>query len=328
MYYLVVYDPMQDPFRKTHQDTLRSSFRPNPVDVVFLQTLRKLSKRVFSWRRHRISARVERIFIKVFCELMTYFKPVGSICCSNILQCTLSMGDLQILTGLSILISGYAQMSKDLSSYHWMVIVDLAWFSSLTHLACLTVLRNFFYSHPLQRAGRLFFMGVLAILLIVGLSWTGNYTWVSLNYSMSSRQFPEYPLSLHSTDRVMAVTYPATCRSFPDPVEDTLNWSYLSMLLSIVLIALGFLGRIVKLYRILSVGLCARLRFWAIFRVRNCLQWGFSRCCLNTSPRSLRRTLVYRPLLAVFVTVELGLDWWSSFLLEVGHPSLRLLTTI
>ena len=231
------------------------------------------------------------------------------------------MGDLQILTGLSILISGYAQMSKDLSSYHWMVIVDLAWFSSLTHLACLTVLRNFFYNHPLQRTGRLFFMGVLAILMIVGLSWTGNYTWVSFNYSINSSHFQKYPLSLQYTDNVMAVTYPATCRSFPGPVGETTNWSYLSMLLSIVLIALGFLGRIVKLYRILSIGLCARLRFWARFPVQNCLRWGFSRCCLNKSPRSLRRTLVYRPLLAIFVTVELGLDWWSSFLLEVSHSN-------
>ncbi|PLN85645.1 hypothetical protein BDW42DRAFT_160284 [Aspergillus taichungensis] len=295
MYFLMVYDPMQDPFKETDQDTLRSSFRPNPVDVVFLRGLRDTSKRVFRWRHHRFSARMERIFIK----------------------CTLSMGDLQILTGLSILISGYVQMSKDLSSYHWMVIVNLAWFSSLTHLACLTVIRNFLYNHPLQRTVRLFFMGILAILLIVGLSFTGNYTWVSFDF-WDFEDLWSSPSSPFET-KMMAITYPATCRSTTSPVEYTPNWPYLSMLLSIILIVMGFLGRVIKLYKILSVGLCSRLRSWASVRILHCLRWTFSRFCLNRSSRSLRRTLVYRPLLAVFVTVELGLDWWSSFLLEVGY---------
>lgn len=67
VYYLVVYDPLQDPFRKTHQHTPRASFRPNPVDVVFLRLLRDTSKRIFRWRSRRISARLERILVKVVC---------------------------------------------------------------------------------------------------------------------------------------------------------------------------------------------------------------------------------------------------------------------
>lgn len=58
------------------------------------------------------------------------------------------MSDLQILTGISILISGYAQLECGLSCYHWQVLVYLAWFSSLTHLSCLTLLRNYLCQSP------------------------------------------------------------------------------------------------------------------------------------------------------------------------------------
>ncbi|PKY00455.1 hypothetical protein P168DRAFT_275695 [Aspergillus campestris IBT 28561] len=308
VYFLVVYDPLQDPFREEHQHTPPSVFRPNPVDVAFLRLVRLITKRIFRWRGRRISARIERIFTK----------------------CILSMSDLQILTGLSILISGFVQLSKGLSAYHWMVIVDLAWFSSLTHLACLTLLRNFLYHRPVQRAARLFLMGVLAILLVVGLSFTGSYTWLSF--------YDEPPLSdpvvySNSPDytRVMALAYPALCQLTSNPAdhpghnlsgEYNLSWEYSSMLFSIILIVLGFLGRIFKLYKFLSVDICARPRLLASVQMRRCLRCVFSSCCLNKPSGSLRRTILYRPLLTISLVVEIGVDWWSSLLLEVSHSNM------
>lgn len=253
---------------------------------------------------------------------MVHFKLVRWIWCSNIVQCAMAMGDLQILTGLSILVSGYIQLSNGLSSYHWMVIIDLAWFSCLTHLACLTLLRNFLYNHPLQRTVRLFFMGVLAILLVVGLSFTSRYTWVSFDYYTSLTEFMAGPPFSSYPDPV-AITYHATCQ-IPNTTKDP-DWQYLSTVFSIVLIAMGLLSRVIKLYRFISVGVCARLRSWVSTRIRRYLRWVFSRCCFNKSPRSLSRTLIYRPLLAVFVVAELGLDWWSSFLLEVRRSRVHFL---
>lgn len=247
---------------------------------------------------------------------------------SNVVQCTLAIGDLQILTGLSILISGYIQLSKDLSAYHWMVIVDLAWFSSLTHLACLTLLRNFFFNHPLQRMARLSFMGVLAILLVVGLSFTGHYAWLSLNYDNLSFEISVVLSGYPTYTDLTTIAYPATCRSIPNPIRHPTTWVYSSMVVSIVLIAFGFLGRVIKLHEFLSVSLCARLRSWASIPMRRFLRYAFSRCCLDRSPTSLRRTLVYRPLLTVFIVAELCLDWWSSFLLEASHSNVDFLIII
>jgi hypothetical protein len=70
------------------------------------------------------------------------------------------MSDLQIVTGFSILISGHVQLESGLAAYQWQFIVELAWFSCLTHLACLTLLRNHLSRHTSERLWRLFAMGV------------------------------------------------------------------------------------------------------------------------------------------------------------------------
>src|ERR1700753_3176257 len=87
------------------------------------------------------------------------------------------MSDIQILTGLSILISGYLQLPRGLSCYHWQVIVYLAWFSSLTHLSCLTFLRSHLYNRPRQRAKRLGAMIIILIMIMLALIPTGSYGW-------------------------------------------------------------------------------------------------------------------------------------------------------
>src|SRR5262245_30221215 len=85
------------------------------------------------------------------------------------------MSDIQIWTGLSILISGFSQLSCGISSYHWLLLVCLAWFSSLTQLACLTMLRNYLYNRPAERIWRLCAMGVFAVLLIVAYIPAGHF---------------------------------------------------------------------------------------------------------------------------------------------------------
>ena len=87
------------------------------------------------------------------------------------------MSDTQLVTGFSILISGFVQLRQGLQSYHWLAIVDLAWFSSITHLACLTFLRSHLRNHSLERTLRVMAMASLAIMLIVALSFTSTYWW-------------------------------------------------------------------------------------------------------------------------------------------------------
>lgn len=219
------------------------------------------------------------------------------------LQCILAMSDLQIITGISILISGFIQLHQGLSSYHWTVIVDLAWFSSLTHMACLTLLKNYLYNHPLQRAWRLLSMAGLAILLVIAISFTGSYKWpYSIGYFIS-------------VEDSRTITIPAICQTRPTSRSGMPYWS---MVFSIVMIIFGFMTRIIKLHRTISVNVIGTAGDWLSSQLLCLLRRVFIWCSANSSHKSLKRTLVYRPLLAIFLEVRLILDGWSSMSLEVS----------
>lgn len=42
--------------------------------------------------------------------------------------------DTQAITGIAILSAGYSQLSCGISIYHWQVVANLAWFSSVAHI--------------------------------------------------------------------------------------------------------------------------------------------------------------------------------------------------
>ena len=85
----------------------------------------------------------------------------------------LALGDSQVVTGISILVSGYLQLICGLQYYHWIVVVDLAYFSSITHLTTLTCLRSYLQKRPAIRTWRLICMGITAVMLSVALGSTG-----------------------------------------------------------------------------------------------------------------------------------------------------------
>ena len=212
------------------------------------------------------------------------------------------MSDLQIVTGVSILISGFVQLKCGLSTYYWLVIVYLAWFSSLTHLSCLTLVRHHLYSRGSEREWRLLAMGVLATLLVVGLGFTGNYSWAF----DEDRVYEWYP----------PMNKYAACHLRVSPTTDM---AFISMIISVFLIVVGFASRVVKLHRSLSVGVIGRSRDFLSSHARRGLRFVFKWCSVG-SPRNLKRTLCYYPLLAAFLELRLLLDFWSSMLLEVDYP--------
>lgn len=90
-------------------------------------------------------------------------------------RAVLSSSDLQIFAGLAILTSGYIQLGcRGLVVYHWQIVVDLAFFSSITHLTTLTCLRIYFQTRDILRLVRLIFMCILAIMLGCTL-WSTGY---------------------------------------------------------------------------------------------------------------------------------------------------------
>lgn len=96
------------------------------------------------------------------------------------------MCDIPLLTGIGILLSGYISLSCFISAYHWQLVVYLAWFSHLTHIACLTALRRYFHYHPLKRNLRLFFMTMLWSGLILAMVPTVFFNWITIGERTAS----------------------------------------------------------------------------------------------------------------------------------------------
>ncbi|KAH6856228.1 hypothetical protein B0I37DRAFT_71750 [Chaetomium sp. MPI-CAGE-AT-0009] len=143
---------------------------PNHIDQLVLRTSAWFGQKLFGWFKNTklgiwLSERPrwEHAFTKVL----------------------LGMCDVQLLTGIGILFSGYISMPCFISAYHWQLVVYLAWFSNLTHIACLTALRSYLHQHQLERNWRLFFMTVLWAGLIPAMVPTAFFNWSRLEPTSS-----------------------------------------------------------------------------------------------------------------------------------------------
>ena len=79
----------------------------------------------------------------------------------------LTYSNTQVITGIAILLAGYWQLKCGISVYHWKVISNLAWLSSVTHIATLTSLRKYFQQRPTLAYFRTTAMGITLILLAI-----------------------------------------------------------------------------------------------------------------------------------------------------------------
>ena len=87
-------------------------------------------------------------------------------------KAVLTFSDQQVITGIAILISGYSQLRGGLAVYYWQLVVDLAWFSSVTHLTTLTCLRYYFQERQGLAILRVICMVVMAGMLGCALATT------------------------------------------------------------------------------------------------------------------------------------------------------------
>lgn len=157
------------------------------------------------------------------------------------------MCDLQFVTGLGILFSAFVDLPKGISIYHFLFITRLAWFSSVTHLCGLTVLRTYFHRRPIEKLIRVICMVTMAIMLLTAIGVTLSFAWG--DRSVSSL-FDE-PRPGPSTPGVYAI-----CFLFRPKSEDweTLMWNssayeiiaHDSAISSMVLLLLSLISRIVK----------------------------------------------------------------------------------
>ena len=150
----------------------------------------------------------------------------------------LMFSDQQLVTGIAILVSGYAQLPCGLSSYHWQMIVYLAWFSSLTHLTTLTVLRQYFRKNPAARLWRAVLMLLMVTLLGIALLPTGDSWWLGGLSADGYDEVAELP-ALCYFKRLVAQT--PEQRFEIDPVQTS------SMIISLMVLFSGYLTRLIKL---------------------------------------------------------------------------------
>ncbi|KAH7384454.1 hypothetical protein BKA66DRAFT_78476 [Pyrenochaeta sp. MPI-SDFR-AT-0127] len=217
----------------------------------------------------------------------------------------LILSDFQLLTGLSIMISGFTQLRCGISTYHWHKIVRLAWFSSITHFCCLTFLRDHFHKHKSAQLWRIPGMIILVIMLTFGLIPTAQYIWYFTD-------------GMAREDIELFVSKPAICSFFPhqNPAGFTNRAGNQRAGISITLLIFGMSVRLCRLYQA-PTQICLTLRGWCSTHSRNFLGKIHSWCNLNSLFPVVTTVFLYRPLLTVFLCYRFLFDVASSKAFEV-----------
>ncbi|PWY70545.1 hypothetical protein BO83DRAFT_399702 [Aspergillus eucalypticola CBS 122712] len=193
LYYFVAYDPSHDPFQGSRRNSVPRAFYPNPIDALILEDSRRIA--------------------------MTC---LGAFGCISINNTSFEEAFIRLLTGYSILISGLSQLGSGLQTFYWQVVIGLTWFSTITHLSCLTALRNHLYLHSSERTWRLAAMTTLCVHLPIGLG--------------TGRDEPNYGDA--------AICYIR--------IRSPLGQAFYTMLFSVLLTTFSVVVRIAMLYRFLS----------------------------------------------------------------------------
>ncbi|MCJ1269899.1 hypothetical protein MMC22_009792, partial [Lobaria immixta] len=165
----------------------------------------------------------------------------------------LMYSDTQVLTGIAILLGAYSQLRRGISVYHWQVTVQLAWFSSMTHLTTLTSLRAYFRERPMMARWRVSFMGVTLLLLAIALVPTG---YVNFSNSFENDVVVDTKLT------------PAVCLYLNRHLLGSFNMAPIALSLSILLTS--YVTRVVKLFTPLSDRAHKRLRIKPGNIVKDC----------------------------------------------------------
>lgn len=214
------------------------------------------------------------------------------------------MSDFQLLTGLSILISGYSQLRCGLQTYFWQRVVHLAWFSSVTHLCCLTFLREHFARNKVAYYWRLPGMITLVLMLVVAHVPTAHYVLDDAYPSAEPRSedFATCYFNSHTpNDRVTENLYEAAQQR---------------MVLSTVFLGNGMLNRLWHLFWTPTY-VYVRVReicgIWTGKLLSYIHVWTLSK----SQTSILVAAILYRPLLATLLAWRFTLDLISSMAFEV-----------
>jgi len=96
----------------------------------------------------------------------------------------LSLSDQQIVTGIAIMAAGLRGLAKgNISTYHYQIVLYLAWLSSSVHLSAISLLTPYLSKYHGLRTWRLVGMLTLLIMLLIGLVPTLSDNWGTISAS-------------------------------------------------------------------------------------------------------------------------------------------------
>lgn len=348
VYYFVSFDPTRNPFQFHPDQSERragDAWRLNPVDAGLLRFLRSHILRFGKWTvaSDRIKPQLEQKFrhVSLILPLLSLANILRNkfVMCLLVLtfcQCILNFCDLQIITGIGILVSGFYCI-QDISAYHWQIIVYLAWFASITHITTLTFLRDYLNSRKdlQERNLRIFTMLVFLILLLVAEFPTGFFNWPNkdapeaqvANASSYAKCFFDIEVA---RQRYMArgdYCYTDSCEWYHTPrarFQDTT--AFQGMIVSVILLVFNFGSRVVKfsmtLSSIFNHKVRASISNW--FRYSIILRSVYPKRARTSPhwPENKRAYIITRPLMALFLLARLYLDLGTSTLAEVSTRSI------
>jgi len=232
------------------------------------------------------------------------------------------------MTGLAILISGFSTLDCGLSSYHWQILVCLAWFACVTHLAGLTSLRRYLHSHPWEKVIRYILSLCLMGALLAAIVPTAFFNWGDSSPEENSLAAESTPARCffnltkqrnYQNQRV--AKYRSQNHLFWDMklLEET--HAFQTMVFTSGLLILSLLNRTVKLFKFLTTIAYTRLRIPLKKRIRSFM---IRSPAVRAPHLSIRNQESLSPtdilLKAVHTAFLLNLDLFNSMLAEVTAP--------
>ena len=260
---------------------------------------------------------VDQLFIETLPALFRWKKGRASDKWSEALQnAVLTFSDLQIVTSISLAVSGYSQVDCQLTVYDAELIVDLIWFSSITHLATLTSLRRYFRGRPALRLWRMICMGSTVGMLSYALVFTAYEPELPKASDMPYPKFDAYPawcfLHPHELDDAIKAYSPAGYVSYDIP--------YIVLIMAFLVVS--YVTRTIRLFPIASKKTRTVFRTKPSLALKNKLARlkHRVRCAKTTSDRCFR-ILSYKSLLSVYCLLESTFEVYMSSSWEVRTES-------
>lgn len=247
------------------------------------------------------------------------------------------MCDIQIFTGISVLISGFVLLFRGIQAYHWQLIVYIAWFSSITHLSAMTVLRSHFRERRVETSIRFGFMSCLLIMLVIAFIPTAFFDWLDpfMTYCTPAEACSP-AICFFDIANARKIAAASTSKYCP-PMTPPSNPAGQAMVMSLVLLIFGFVSRSVKLFEPLSKSLHfyihrpfsrwgQQVLVWLSESPKTEMALGSSRDESSSGHHSYLKVFRH-PCAAVFLTFRITTDLIGSMLAEV-RSSIRTILVV